>query len=598
MNVFTKYCLLFCLFFFNHIFSQTPQVISISPSFNEIANNNHPEISAMFDVSMDSATFDEISFAVFAERSGYHAGNISYTELTKTVLFNSNEQYNAGERVTVMLSNKIQSQQGDSLNGFSWVFRIPSGTAPVNFYEAVMYGGGGYFMQCIDMNNDNYPDIVTSSGTILINNGSGVFADSWFISEVDPYQPIVVDDFNRDGYMDVFYYGLDGLKIGLGDGAGNFTITTKPYWFYKFVSADFNRDGYPDIAGVNLVTYIPPDSTTLDLSVAFNDGNGNFNDTIMYKIGDGGRSQNILTTDLDNDGDNDLVIGSVPLVNSNGIFGIDGIIVGKNNGSGYFEEFELYPSDDFYFHISCALWTYASDFNNDSFNDIAVMGCFAGIVALNTGSGTFGYAEPDSRMFWPAELSAPTTGGDVNGDSWIDIVISGYKWPPEYQIPYYSVNINENSYFPGFWNTNFSDTLPIPSILATEIVDINNDSRQDIIHSGEGVYITLSRDTTSLVNEYKNELYAFYLSQNFPNPFNSVTSMNLESNENEIIRVSVYNILGEEVRLLENKPFTKGKHRLDWDGKSEENMDLPSGIYIIRASSGKQMQQIKMLLLK
>ena len=113
------------------------------------------------------------------------------------------------------LANKIKSQQGDSLNGFSWVFRIPSGIVSLNFNEVVPYGGGGYFMQCVDMNNDNYPDIVTSSGTILINDGSGVFTNSWFIPDVDPFQPIVVDDFDRDGFMDVFYYGVDGLKIGL-----------------------------------------------------------------------------------------------------------------------------------------------------------------------------------------------------------------------------------------------------------------------------------------------------------------------------------------------------------------------------------------------
>ena len=63
--------------------------------------------------------------------------------------------------------------------------------------------------------------------------------------------------------------------------------------------------------------------------------------------------QNILTTDLDNDGDIDVAIGSVPLLNPYGTFGIDGIIVGKNNGSGDFGEFELYPSDDFYFLLLC-----------------------------------------------------------------------------------------------------------------------------------------------------------------------------------------------------------------------------------------------------
>ena len=592
METFRKYFLLFCFYFLNNTLSQTPQVISISPSFNEIASSSHPEISATFNVSMDSSSFDEISLAVFAERSGYHSADIGYSELTKTVTFNSNEQFNAGERVTVILSNKIKSQQGDSLNGFSWVFRIPSGIVPVNFNEVVPYGGGGYFMQCVDMNNDNYPDIVTSSGTILINNGSGVFTNSWIIPDVDPFQPIVVDDFDRDGFMDVFYYGVDGLKIGLGDGTGIFNISTKPYWFYKFISADFNKDGYPDIAGLNLVTYIPPDSTTLDFSIAFNDGNGNFIDTSGYKIGGGGMPQNILTTDIDNDGDIDVVIGSVPLLNPYGTFGIDGIIVGKNNSSGDFGEFELYPSDDFYFQVSCALWTYASDFNNDSFNDIAVMGCFAGIVALNTGSGTFSYDEANNRLFWTAELSAPISGGDLNGDSWIDIVVSGYKWPPELQIPHYAINLNNNSYFPGFGN-EWNDTLPTGYIYATEVVDINNDSRQDIIHCGEGVYITLSSDTTSSVNEYKNVLYDFYLSQNYPNPFNPLTKIKYSIPKSGLVTLKVYDLLGNEIATLVNEEKQSGIYEVEFDASS-----LSSGIYFYQLQAGGFISTKKLVLLK
>lgn len=202
----------------NYILAQTSQVILISPNFNEITPTMNPEISATFNVDMDSSTFNELSFTVFGERSGYHSGDIVYNNQGNIVTFQSQEFYNAGERVTVLLSNQIRSLQGDTLTGFSWVFRIPAGIAPVNFTEPIAYGGGGDFMQCVDMNNDNYPDLVTSSGIIWLNNGSGVFNESWIIQDVTFDEPMLADDFNRDGNMDVFYYGFDGLKIGIGDG--------------------------------------------------------------------------------------------------------------------------------------------------------------------------------------------------------------------------------------------------------------------------------------------------------------------------------------------------------------------------------------------
>jgi hypothetical protein len=591
METFRKYFLLFCFYFLNNTLSQTPQVITISPGFNEIADNNHPEISAMFNVSMDSSSFDEISFAVFAERSGYHSGNISYSEITKTVSFNSNEQFNSGERVTVMLSNKIKSQQGDSLNGFSWVFRIPSGVAPVNFYEAVEYGGGGWFMQCVDVNNDNYPDIVTSSGVILLNDGNGVFNNYWLVQALTGEEAIV-NDFNRDGNMDIFFYGVDGLIIGLGDGNGNFTFTTKPYWFYNFISADFNSDGYPDIAGLEGATYIPPDSSTLNWSISFNDGSGDFIDTVMYQLGGGGRPECMTATDLDNDGDIDIVIASHPEVNPNGIFGINGFIVCFNDGNGVFSNFQLYPEYN-YLSAFFPYYIYSSDYNNDALNDLVIISSGSGLVAINLGNGTFGYNEADVRFFWPPELASVISGGDIDGDGWIDIVISGYEWPPEFPIPYYAVTINYDSYFAQTFEDIYKDTLPTGYILATEVVDLNSDSRQDIIHSGIGVYISFNKDTISSVTVDNNEPNNFYLFQNYPNPFNPITKIKYSTPKSGLVSLKVYDILGNEIAILVNEEKLSGIYEVQFNASN-----LSSGIYFYQLQAGDFISTKKLVLLK
>ena len=70
--------LLILVVLISEIKAQEVKIESISPNFNQIANTTTPEISATFDVSMDSSSFDSLSFSVMGERSADHAGEIIY----------------------------------------------------------------------------------------------------------------------------------------------------------------------------------------------------------------------------------------------------------------------------------------------------------------------------------------------------------------------------------------------------------------------------------------------------------------------------------------------------------------------------------------
>lgn len=85
---------------------------------------------------------------------------------------------------------------------------------------------------------------------------------------------------------------------------------------------------------------------------------------------------------------------------------------------------------------------------------------------------------------------------------------------------------------------------------------------------------------------------------NYPNPFNSETSLLYSVPRAERIRIRIYNILGKEViRLLEEvrKP---GEYRIHWNGTDHSGNRLPSGIYLARMQIGQDMTTIKLLLLK
>ena len=565
------------------LLGQTPEVVSISPWYNEIAESNHPEISVEFNVPIDPLSINIISFSVLGEKSAYHSGEFILSTYDKLVSFISDKEYNAGERVTVRLSNKICSNKGDSLYGFMWTFRIPAKQKEtLSFSEPVEYGGSGYEVHCVDMNNDDSPDVITSSGVILINNGNGEFPSSWLLEDADGISSILTDDFNRDGYMDVFYKGSGGLILGLGNGSGYFAKSYYSFWFDEYINVDINLDGYPDIAGINNLYY---NDTTSIWSIAINNGFGAFVDTAIVGQVTGlfGR---ITTTDVDNDGDGDIIIITGGIFTWEGIVGRDGFAVFRNNGSLIFNEFQLYCTGENDFSISFPNYLCTADFNNDNNVDVAIVGNFEGFVTLNLGNGLFGTTDEYIRYFLGGDQPAPPVlGGDINGDDWIDIALSGYLFPPEGPVTYYIVRTNCGSYFSGCgYNNIFQDSLPGNYIKSIDAADVDGDGDLDLVHSGYRIYITFNKDTvTSVIDEIRSP-GDFYLYQNYPNPFNPSTTISYGLPYQSSVELVIYDIIGRIVKSFNVSSQSSGYQSIVWDGKNELGNSVASGIYLYRIS--------------
>jgi hypothetical protein len=85
----------------------------------------------------------------------------------------------------------------------------------------------------------------------------------------------------------------------------------------------------------------------------------------------------------------------------------------------------------------------------------------------------------------------------------------------------------------------------------------------------------------------------FALRQNYPNPFNPVTTIPFEVSQNSHVKLSVYNVLGQEVVVLLNKITPPGRYQVRFDG-----LNLASGIYIYELRSEGNTLRKRMVLLK
>jgi|GEM_PF-2161320 len=81
---------------------------------------------------------------------------------------------------------------------------------------------------------------------------------------------------------------------------------------------------------------------------------------------------------------------------------------------------------------------------------------------------------------------------------------------------------------------------------------------------------------------------------NYPNPFRAETTISFTLDEASEVRVTVYNVLGEQIEvLLNNKLQAKGKQSITFDGTN-----LPAGIYYCKIKTGAHDDLRKMILMK
>ena len=100
------------------------------------------------------------------------------------------------------------------------------------------------------------------------------------------------------------------------------------------------------------------------------------------------------------------------------------------------------------------------------------------------------------------------------------------------------------------------------------------------------------------VNNSKSKPLHFELKQNYPNPFNPVTSINYRLSEPNFVTIKIFNLMGQQVRVLVGEKKLAGEHTIFWNGKDDNGIKLPSSVYFCRMEVSDFVRVKKMSLIQ
>ncbi len=115
--------------------------------------------------------------------------------------------------------------------------------------------------------------------------------------------------------------------------------------------------------------------------------------------------------------------------------------------------------------------------------------------------------------------------------------------------------------------------------------------------SSPPAYLELKIDA-SVGKEDEQAPEEFTLFPNFPNPFNTETTIEYDLPEDSYVELTIYNILGQKMHTLVNEEQKAHSYSITWEGLDDAGQPVATGIYIYEILAGSFVDIKKMLLIR
>jgi hypothetical protein len=215
-----------------------------------------------------------------------------------------------------------------------------------------------------------------------------------------------------------------------------------------------------------------------------------------------------------------------------------------------------------------------------------MMEVYPQIIPDATGENAFSAYE--FGIYYPDGMNKMWEGGGCGGSMHFPI-------PIEFNIHYTDkqleeFNISEYSITAKYWDKMHNMWQEFGNIVldpASNTLSFSSNTVSNfIIITGTETVTESGSDNVNTVNE-------FSLSQNFPNPFNPVTTIEYTIPKEGFVTLTVYNILGQEVANLVSEEKKPGLYEVSFDGSK-----LTSGVYLYQLQMNSYTATKKLILMK